>query len=94
MSATRFRKKPIEVEALQWTGSNTADLVDFTNGRFLPINPADFTGVEGITARVYDELHSTWVGVRTGHWVIRGTVGEFYPIDEAVLAETYEQVTE
>lgn len=94
MSApTRFRKKPVEVEAVQWTGHNTADLVDFTDGRFLPISPTDYTGVDRITARVYDELHSTWVGLRSGQWVIKGVQGEFYPIDETVLAETYEQVT-
>lgn len=88
-----FRKKPVEVQALQWTGDNTGALVDFTDGRFIAINPDDFTGVEGITARVYDELHSTWVGLHTGQWVIRGVQGEFYPIAEDVPAETYERVS-
>jgi hypothetical protein len=41
---------------------------------------------------VYDELHSTWVGMYTGQWIIKGVKGEFYPINEEVLAETYEPV--
>jgi hypothetical protein len=43
---------------------------------------------------VFDVLHESWVGVKTGQWVIRGVAGEFYPIDEAVLAETYEPVAD
>jgi hypothetical protein len=35
-------------------------------------------------------LHTTWVGVKTGQWIVRGVKGEFYPIAEDVLAETYE----
>jgi hypothetical protein len=90
---TVFRKKPVQVEAMQWTGSNEAELVEFTDGRFIAIDPADFTHAEGITARVYDVLHSTWVGLHTGQWVIKGIAGEFYPIAEDVLRETYERVT-
>ena len=42
---------------------------------------------------MYDRLHSTWVLVYTGQHIVRGVKGEFYPIAEDVLAETYEAVT-
>ena len=29
MTAQKFRKKPIEIEAIQWTGGNHRDVVDF-----------------------------------------------------------------
>ncbi|HZP54998.1 hypothetical protein [Actinocrinis sp.] len=86
-----FRKRPVVVAALQWTGSNEAELAEWTGHRFESTAPGDYADPE-ITAIVYDELHSTWVGVKTGQWIVRGVKGEFYPIDEAVLAETYEPV--
>ncbi|MBU8834161.1 hypothetical protein [Mycolicibacterium goodii] len=48
---------------------------------------------EGYTAVVFDELHDTWVNVRTGDWIIRGVKGEFYPCHPDTFAETYEPVT-
>lgn len=85
----RFRKRPIEVTAVQWTGSNLAEMNEFTGGLFLVI-----TSVTDFTAQVYDVLHGTWVDLKTGHWVVKGVRGEFYPIDGDVLAETYERVQE
>ncbi len=90
-TVTRYRKKPVEVDAIQWTGSNIDDLIDFTGGNFLLVDPGEGLAPE-ITAKVYDELHSTWVLVYTGQSIIRGVKGEFYPIAEDVLAETYEPV--
>lgn len=86
-----FRKKPVVIEAVQWTGSNLEEVQALTG-------PANFYAVEAddrrddpdITAEVWDKLHSTWVGVKDGQSVIRGVKGEFYPIDADVLAETYE----
>jgi hypothetical protein len=84
----KFRKKPIEITAVQWTGDNADQLAEFTGGRF---EPADDSWDEPeITGCVYDELHSTWVGLRIGDWVLRGIRGEFYPCAAAVFAETYE----
>lgn len=85
---TVYRKKPVEVEAVQWTGSNEAELTRFTGHQFRTIE-----SVTAYTAQVYDVLHDTWVDMKTGQSVIRGIKGEFYPIDEQVLAETYERVT-
>lgn len=84
----RFRKKPVEVAAVQWRGDNFNELVEFTGGRFRTI-----ASVTDFTAQVYDVLHETWVDMKTGQWVIQGVKHEFYPIDESVLADTYERVT-
>lgn len=90
---TRYRKKPIEVDAIQWTGDNAEELAEFTGGQFHAAGNGRIIDDPRFNARVFDELHDTWVGVKTGQWVIKGVKGEFYPIDEQVLAETYEQVT-
>lgn len=88
----KFRKRPVVVEAAQWAGDNEAELVAFAGWKFATVDPEDRTDDPDITAQVFDELHSTWVGVKTGQWVVRGIRGEFYPIDPGVLAETYERV--
>lgn len=88
----RFRKRPIEIEATQWTGRNLAELRAWTGGEFEPVHVTDRVEDPEITAEVYDELHSTWVGVKDGQWILRGVKGEFYPCDEEVLAETYETI--
>lgn len=90
MTAQMFRKKPIVVHAVQWTGANWVEMHEFTGGLFGDVAPGDHAD-PSITAQTYDSLHSTWVGLKTGQWVVRGG-GEFYPIDEEVLAETYDRV--
>jgi hypothetical protein len=94
--STRFRKKPVEIEAVQWTGDNEDELHTFTAGQFYATDDDDRANSEDpeATASVFDVLHSTWVLVYTGQWVIRGVKGEFYPIAEDVLAETYERIGE
>ena len=88
----RFKKKPVEVEAVQWTEDNFRTLYRFTDGRFDTAHPDDRIDDPEITAQVFDELHSTWVGVKTGDWIIQGVLGEFYPCNGEVFEGTYEEV--
>lgn len=89
---TNYRKKPIVIQAIQWTGTNAADLDTFTNGHFNVFTETDRANCDDpdATAEIFDTLHSTWVLTQTGDWIIRGVSGEFYPCRDAVFAETYE----
>lgn len=96
MSIVKLRKKPIEVDAVQWTGGNEAEVTAFTGTAcFNALDEEDREHADDPdwTAQVFDELHGTWVGVYTGQWIIRGVKGEYYPIAEDVLRETYEDVS-
>lgn len=86
---TWYRKLPISIEAIQWKGDNSTDVAAFTSGKWYP---DDGRREEGITALVYDELHSTWVGMHDGDWVIKGIQGEFYPCRDDVFRTTYERL--
>lgn len=88
-----YRKRPVTVETEQWTGGNADVLKEFTGDLFRVLEP-DPEGSRDpeITAEVYDWLHDTWVGVKTGQHIIKGVKGEFYPIDEDVLKGTYDAV--
>lgn len=93
----RRRKKPVEVTTVQWTGSNEAEVRDFAGAvNFHAVGPEDRYRVEDpdITAEVWDKLHSTWVGVKTGQHIVQGVKQEHYPIAEDVLADTYDTVDE
>jgi hypothetical protein len=91
----RYRKKPVEVGAIQWTGGNLAEVLMFTGPAFFgAVAAEDRDGDPDMTAEVYDKLHGTWVHVYDGQWIIRGIQGELYPCAADVFAATYEPAGE
>lgn len=90
----KFRKKPVVVEAVQWTGRNATEVNEFAASHFAVLDESDRVNSDDpdATAQVYDALHSTWVLVYDGDWIIRGIQGEHYPCRAAVFTETYEAV--
>lgn len=92
MAVKRVRKKPVIVRvAGPWDGSARAfeELSGFTDGGFRVA-----AGGDGVTAEVWDKLHSTWVGVKNDQFILEGVQGENYPISPDVLQETYEALVE
>lgn len=85
----RYRKKPIEVEAVQ--AVDRAAAVAFAGagnivwGRDLFDDPA---------CEVWDALHESWIAFEPGDWIINGVQGEFYPVKADVFEQTYEPVEE
>ncbi len=92
MPEQRLRKRPIEIAGMRWTGDNEQELASWTGSRFRAVPAGERGERPEITAEVFDHLHDTWIGLRTGDTVLRGTRGEFYPIAAATLAETYDVV--
>lgn len=89
----RFRKKPVTIEAIQWTGSNLDAVLDFTGPAYFgAVPPEDRDPDPDQTGEVYDKLHGTWVHVYDGQWIIRGVQGELYPCAADVFAATYDPV--
>lgn len=89
----RFRTKVVEVNAMQFTGDNHADLAEWTGGFFDERTPRnDFGEDDGFTGEVYDDLHDTWINVSPGQWIVCGAKGEFYPCDDETFHWKYEEV--
>ncbi len=99
MAPQKYRKKPAEVDAVQWLGDwpSIMEWLDALTetGRFsVPF------GSKPPIVRVDDELHLTTIHgetaiARPGDWVIPEPVdGRFYPCNVAVFAATYEAVSE
>ena len=75
------RKKPVIVEAVQWTGDNTDEIVPF-------IGIAVVEGKDLIINTLEGEMHA-----HPGWWIIKGVKGEFYPCDPIIFEMSYEKVT-
>jgi len=98
MTVVRYRKRPIEVDTIRWTGDNEAQVQAFTGGAatFYALTEEDRegSGDPEATAAVFDRLHSTWILVYTGQHIVRGVRGEYHPIADDVLTETYGPATD
>ena len=89
----QFRKKPIINEAVQWTGDNLREIIDFTG-----LHPS----AQKWTWEEYEEVVKreglkvfTLEGpllASLGDYIMRGVNGEFYPIKPDILAKTYDRV--
>ena len=80
---TQYRKKPVVIEAIQWTGSNLKDVLTFLGG-------ATWMDEKGpIIETLEGELHTS-----VGDFIIRGVAGEFYPCKPDIFEKTYEKVEE
>ena len=89
----KFKTKPFIIEAVQFTGENEAEVKKMCGTNFWLLDAINLDQVdEGIIAEVFDMLHSTWVGVKAGQWIIKGQKGEFYPCDPDIFAAKYEEI--
>jgi len=86
---TRFRKKPIEIEALQYDGQNYDEVLGWIDGGEARFTPA--TG-DGSGALVIATLEGEMT-VSPGDFVIKGVQGEFYPCKPDIFAATYDEIS-
>ena len=80
MGVSKYRKKPIVVDAVQWFPDRVIE------GVVVPV-PGDGTPY-------IKTLEGAIVPVASGDWIITGAVGEHYPLKPDVFALTYEMVKE
>lgn len=79
----RFRKKPVEIEAVQWDGDNIREIASFAGGS------ASLGSGVLIIRTLEGEMRAD-----PGDWIIRGVKGEFYPRKPDIFAQTYDAVTD
>jgi hypothetical protein len=84
MAARRFKKKPVVVGAIQWTGDNFQEILNWASDENLYLHEGQlyiYTLEGTMLADVED-------------WIIQGVQGEFYPCKPGIFAESYEEVIE
>ena len=93
----KYKKKPVIIEAIQWTGENLKEVLDFTGKAdnfekyFKSFEQyPDFVRSDGNTFKIF-----TLEGVMlasVGDFIIRGIHGEHYPCKPEIFEMTYEKV--
>jgi len=86
---SKYRKKPVVIEAIQWTKLNNDEI-------------AKFMGIEHVVL-VFQEKYGLHLVINTlegqmyadvGDYIIKGVKGEFYPCKPDIFEQTYEAVEE
>ena len=80
----KYRKKPVVIEAIQWTGNNHIEVAEFMFGANVYINnPKGYVEIEALEGKMYAEVND---------YIIKGVKGEFYPCKPDIFEQTYEEV--
>lgn len=87
MMIKKVRKKPVEVEAVQYLIHNADEIYDWSGGQVrLTLDPLDQSDCLLI------ETLEGYMRVERGDYIIKGTWNEFYPVKEDIFEDIYEVV--
>lgn len=97
MSIQTFRKKPVTIKAIKYTGDNLKEVINFTGKH--PRFSEWFKSWEDYENHVKNDnmifkiltLEGTH-NAQVGDWIIRGVNGEHYPCKPDIFDKTYEEV--
>ena len=88
----KFRKKPVVIEAMQWTGGNLDDIINFCSGQATYEGMASGGGKIVIETLESEKELKTRHAADVGDYIIKGVKGEFYPCKPDIFEATYEPV--
>jgi hypothetical protein len=90
MPAQKYRKVPVTIEAIQWTGENYEEIREWAwTGADTEVATLD---TEVSQLMVWNSEEGQWIRCPLDHWVIKGIKGEYYPCSPDVFLRTYESV--
>jgi len=86
----RFRKKPVEIEAIFYDGTSTGahEIRKWMNGEKYVRHPVRS---RDLGPMFIDTLEGE-MRADPGDWIIKGIQGEFYPCKPDIFEATYEEV--
>lgn len=76
----KYRKKPVEIDAIQWTGDNNIEIFKFCNMSYINDQELRIQTLEGSMI------------ASVGDYIIKGVKGEFYPCKPDIFEMTYEKI--
>lgn len=86
----KYRKKPVVIEAVQWTGVNGAELKSFVGSALTLRLESDAGYKAGVCPPAFTPIIHSNMEVSRGDYVIRGVNGEYYPCKPDIFEKTYE----
>lgn len=81
----KYRKKPVVIEAIQWTGENDTEIHEFI-GTNLVVTYDNADHRELIIHTLEGDMHASVMD-----YIIKGVDGEFYPCKPDIFEKTYER---
>ena len=85
----RYRKRPVEIDAIQFTRDNFEEIKEFTNGSAHIFKTQN--GLFEISTCIIPTLEGEHIA-NYGDYIIKGVIGEFYPCKPDIFEKTYEQL--
>lgn len=82
----KYRKKPVVIDAVQFTGTNFFEIAHFLGHGPEVLNNLDLHSTDH---PVIETLEGKMTA-SPGDWVIRGVKGEYYPCKPDIFAASYE----
>jgi hypothetical protein len=91
MPAQRYRKRPVSIDAVQWTGDNTDEVLGWMhqhghNNVLYHAASSDVGTDEQLAIKTLEGVMAAGVG----DYIIRGVDGEFYPCKASIFKRTYD----
>ena len=81
----KYRKKPVIIEAVQWTGDNISEICKFTKHDISHLLRS---------GQLYIETLEGIMKASIGDFIVKGVSCEFYPCKPEVFYQTYEKVVD
>ena len=82
----KYRKKPVVIEAMQYTGANNLqEVMEFADSKE---RPCTWSAENGLTITTLEGTHTANIG----DFIIQGVEGEYYPCKPDIFEKTYEKV--
>lgn len=83
----KYRKKPVVIEAIQFTRNNFQEIKEFTDSKAHTLTIEK--RIDGIATCIIPTLEGQHIATE-GDFIIKGVEGEFYPCKPNIFNKTYE----
>jgi hypothetical protein len=82
-----YRKKPVEIEAIQWISDNIEQVYEMLGDNLLVVVGDDENNLKHFINTLEGKMELSW-----GDYVIKGVKGEFYPCKPDIFELTYNKI--
>lgn len=85
----KYRKKPVAIEAVQFNGQNSGEIIEFCDGKYGRSDKCYVAANGGglIILTLKGRIKAT-----KGDYIIKDVAGEFYPCKPEIFKQTYHGV--
>lgn len=87
----KYRKKPVEIEAIKWNGSNVEEVINFCNDKVIVYHDQLLNGVKCDSYSISILTLEDVMRADIGDYIIKGVKGEYYPCKPDIFEMTYEK---